>query len=263
MRHFVSFIGLWAFLLCLNMTPGSEADQYSDALFLFGLNSNSNKKQAASKSSSTHTGRQYLSDVIRKLETSSLILNSQREMMANNNPDEDDELDEENFDEDSNHDSTTTGNVKSWMCRPIYRRIRSYRQSARFSEHCQPLTDYQLVECMGYCHSQSMLWKNKDELTTAACCSMSHVNHRTTRIYCTRPIEPDEIHVDAQLRYLFKDKDMIDMFKNSFTRSAWTSELSSSSSNNQPSKSTNSNVRYTGYYSILVYYNATCECEFV
>jgi hypothetical protein len=129
-------------------------------------------------------------------------------------------------------------------CRPVYRKV-----VLRISEHCQPL-EYQLVECNGYCHSQSMIWKNQDEVQSTSCCTLASVNRKVAKIYCTRSLQPEE--VQARFYSKSKDDDIYRLFQESFGSSTWTEQVIYKSKH-----------VYSGYYSVILYFDASCECQFI
>jgi hypothetical protein len=128
-------------------------------------------------------------------------------------------------------------------CRPNYR---TYR--IQLGNECAPM-DYRLVECSGYCNSQSMVWKNQEELRVVACCSIKRMVERKTRLYCAKPV--DMSLIESDLYKSSKDEELHELFRNSFSLSAWT-RLSGAEKN--------SNI-YTGYYTVNMFYNVTCSCQ--
>jgi hypothetical protein len=130
-------------------------------------------------------------------------------------------------------------------CRPVYKRMQ-----LRINGDCQPL-EYQVVECSGYCQSQSMVGKNEDEVRVASCCSLTGVNRRLVRVYCTRTLRPDEVR-NAPLYSQSRDAELLKLFQASFGAASWTEHVVYK----------NRHV-YSGFYSVSLYFDASCECEII
>lgn len=137
-----------------------------------------------------------------------------------------------------------TSRTSPSYCRPMYRKF-----TLKLGKNCQNI-EYTLVECNGYCHSQSMIWKNHEEIKVVSCCTISRVLQKLTKVYCLKQIEPEQIKNEFYQK--MKDLEVFQIFQNSFTKSAWTDQIGYKGKQ-----------FYGGYYSVLVSYNATCECEYV
>ncbi len=130
-------------------------------------------------------------------------------------------------------------------CKVNYRKI-----SIKISDECQSF-NYPMVECTGYCQSQSMIWKNHDNIQTASCCSMINVYEKSAKLYCTKRLQQNEIKKDFYRA--FKDDEVAKLFQESFDKNSWKSHK----------VVFKGKKLYTGYYTVKIYYNATCECEYL
>ena len=135
-----------------------------------------------------------------------------------------------------------SSNSASASCRPVYRKL-----DMKISEQCQKFS-YQFVECKGFCHSGSMVWKNSDGIQSTACCSLQSVSQKSAKIFCLKPVEMNEVRNELYSR--IKDFEMLRLFQNSFSKSKWTEQIMYKGK-----------IMYTGFYKIVAYFNATCECE--
>jgi hypothetical protein len=190
----------------------------------------------------TATTKYFLSDVIQK----NYSLSSQKLFKSHSNSKKikfsgvqlANEESESSFEEDDK-----VAEIDSDFCRPIYSKY-----SLKISEKCQ-MVEYQTVECNGYCQSQSMLWKN-EELQTVSCCSLSRVQQKSLKIYCTKQVEQDEIRNQWYAR--MRDPELYRLFQRTFDQSAWTDYLVY-----------RNGILYKGYYTLMYFYAAICECEFI
>ncbi len=129
-------------------------------------------------------------------------------------------------------------------CKVNYRKF-----PIKISDQCQSF-NYPIVECTGYCQSQSIIWKNHDNIQTASCCSMISVYEKSAKLYCTKLLEQNEIKTDFYR--MFKDDEVAKLFKESFNKHSWKSHK----------VVFKGKKIYSGYYTVKIYYNATCQCEY-
>jgi hypothetical protein len=120
-------------------------------------------------------------------------------------------------------------------------------QSFKISEHCEAI-DFPLVECSGYCNSQSMIWADGEEVQTASCCSISNFTQANIKIYCVKRPKVDEINVELYDK--MKDGEVKEEFRRSFSKSTW-----------KRHELLKDNRLYKGYYTVSITNNATCSCE--
>lgn len=179
------------------------------------------------------TSRVYLSDVMKKFESEpqNSLFNQSTHVETSAYQPESESQDE-------------WAPASSAYCRPIFKKY-----TIKIGSNCQSV-DYNMIECNGYCHSQSMIWKNHGEVNFVSCCTLSKVNQKLMKIYCSKRLEPDQIK--NELYQKMKDSEVFNIFQNSFSKSAWTDQAGYKGKQ-----------YYGGYFSVLVSYNATCECEYL
>lgn len=127
-------------------------------------------------------------------------------------------------------------------CRPNYKNYK-----IKIGTDCTTL-NYKLVECSGYCNSQSMISKNQKELRVIGCCTLKKIFYKKNKLYCVRRIESQKIENDFYKKT--KDTELYELFKNSFSESSWTDE-----------PVVYRNRKYGGYYTVIMSHNASCACE--
>ncbi|RNA39915.1 hypothetical protein BpHYR1_030938 [Brachionus plicatilis] len=128
-------------------------------------------------------------------------------------------------------------------CRPFIKRYK-----IKIGPSCQTI-QYNIAECQGFCKSQSMIWKNQNELKVVSCCQIKQVHQSRVRIYCLKRLNPNQINHDIYERT--RDMELIEIFKQSFTESSWTDQITFKDNN-----------FYTGYFSILMPVNISCQCQY-
>lgn len=127
-------------------------------------------------------------------------------------------------------------------CRPF---IKKYK--IRIGPNCQTI-QYNIAECHGFCKSQSMIWKNQHEIKSVNCCQIKELQQSSVKIYCLKRLDPDQINHDIYEQN--KDMELIEIFKQSFSESIWTDQITL----------INNNI-YTGYFSLLIPVNISCVCQ--
>ena len=143
----------------------------------------------------------------------------------------------------NHYESDYTKNTGPY-CKVNYRKF-----PVKISDECQSF-NYPMVECTGYCQSQSIIWKNHDNIQTASCCSMISVYEKSAKLYCTKRLEANDMKNDYYKS--FRDDEVAKLFQESFNKHSWKSHK----------VVFKGKKLYSGYYTVKIYYNATCQCEY-
>lgn len=126
----------------------------------------------------------------------------------------------------------------------------SYRNySIDLGEGCEAFT-YPLVECNGYCQSKSMIWKTGEEIQEAECCKITSVSYIFSKVYCQKKLLLYQIK--NRLNEVIKDDEILDAFQSSLKETPWTSRVVNKDG-----------IKYTGYFTVKLQFDATCECQSV
>ena len=120
------------------------------------------------------------------------------------------------------------------------------------SKHCETI-NYIYLECTGYCESNTYFYKD-EEISSASCCSLRNIEFKEVKLHCFKKLLlPSDLTNEHSLYR--KDVELMQTFQNSFKSSQWT-EI-------EPSSETTSNTKksFSGFYTILMATNASCECS--
>ena len=117
-----------------------------------------------------------------------------------------------------------------------------FKASIHINELCQEI-NYPFLKCDGYCPSKTFFYGN-NEINKFSCCSLDKILMKKMNIFCKRKLKPYEIK-NAYALHL-KDPELFDSFQSSFTELSW---------------QFNKSAHFMGYYTLNVYYNATCVCQ--
>lgn len=129
--------------------------------------------------------------------------------------------------------------TSSSTCKLIYS-----ERKLRISKECETI-DYSYLECNGYCPSNTLFYL-EEEINSVSCCSLQNLQTKDVRIYCSRKLNSTTDFENDYSQYR-KDTEIMEEFQNSFTNPVWNYI--------KPVRN------YTGFYTILMATNATCECS--
>jgi hypothetical protein len=125
--------------------------------------------------------------------------------------------------------------------------VNSRNYSINIGDECETFK-YPLIECSGYCHSKSMIWKTAEEIQEAECCKITSVSYISSKIYCKNKLLNNNIK--DYLSETIKDEEIVEAFETSLRDMPWTNRVIYKNG-----------IKYSGFYMVKLQFDASCECQ--